>query len=283
MSKILLGKPVADKISQAVKIEADNLKRKGIEPLLATIRVGSNIGDISYEKSAIKRMDCCGIKTQVNVIDANSSTDELFELLLQKNNDKNIHGILIFQPLPNHIDANIIKNSINQLKDVDCMNPLSSAKMYLGDKKAFIPATPGAVMEILRFYDIPLEGKNAVVLGRSMVVGKPLSMMLLNNNATVTICHSKTKNIEKICNLADIIISCIGKANFIGSNFVNSDSVVIDVGINIDKNNNICGDVDYKNVENIVSAITPVPKGVGSVTTSVLARNIISAAKLLNQ
>lgn len=281
MSEILKGKPVADRISSEVKTEAENLTAKGILPKLATIRVGDMPEDISYEQSAIKRMDICGIKTDVCVLDKNISTQELLNVLQQKNNDNNIHGILMFQPLPSHIDSSVIKNAINRQKDVDCINPLSSAKMYLEDKNAFVPATPGAVMEILNYYQIPLEGKNAVVLGRSMVVGKPLSMMLLNKNATVTICHSRTKNIVHICKRADIIISCIGKAGFVTSDFVNENSIVIDVGINMNKDNKICGDVDFNDVTEIVRAITPVPGGVGGVTTSVLARNIIKAVKLL--
>ncbi|NMC56004.1 MAG: bifunctional 5,10-methylenetetrahydrofolate dehydrogenase/5,10-methenyltetrahydrofolate cyclohydrolase, partial [Eubacteriaceae bacterium] len=228
-----------------------------------------------------KRMDICGIKTDINVLDKNTSTEELLNLLEQKNKDNSIHGILMFQPLPAHIDSSVIKSSINELKDVDCINPLSSAKMYLEDKNAFVPATPGAVMEILDFYKIPLEGKNVAVLGRSMVVGKPLAMMLLNKNATVTICHSRTKNIANICRNADIIISCIGKEGFVTSEFVNDNSIVIDVGINMNKDNKICGDVDFNDVADIVRAITPVPGGVGGVTTSVLARNIIKAVKLV--
>ncbi|MEL7570615.1 MAG: bifunctional 5,10-methylenetetrahydrofolate dehydrogenase/5,10-methenyltetrahydrofolate cyclohydrolase [Eubacteriaceae bacterium] len=282
MSEILKGKPVADSISSDVKIEAEQLTLKGIAPKLATIRVGEKPEDISYEQSAIKRMDICGIKTDVCVLDKNTSTIDLLNLIQQKNNDSSIHGILMFQPLPSHIDSSVIKNAINQQKDVDCINPLSSAKMYLEDANAFVPATPGAVMEILNYYQIPLEGKNVVVLGRSMVVGKPLSMMLLNKNATVTICHSRTKNIARICKRADIIISCIGKAGFVTNDFVNENSVVIDVGINMNNENKICGDVDFNEVANIARAITPVPGGVGGVTTSVLARNIIKAAKLIS-
>lgn len=280
MSEILKGKPVADKISSDVKIETEKMASVGIVPTLAIIRVGEKPEDISYEQSAIKRMNICGIKTDINVLNNKTTTQELLSLIQQKNTHKDIHGILIFQPLPSHINSSVIKNAINQQKDVDCINPLSSAKMYLEDKNAFIPATPGAVMEILDYYKIPLEGKNVVVLGRSMVVGKPLSMMLLNKNATVTICHSRTKEIADICKKADLIISCIGKAGFVTSEFINANSIVIDVGINMDKDNKICGDVDFKEIENIVLALTPVPGGVGGVTTSVLARNIIKAAKL---
>lgn len=280
MSEILKGKPVADSISSDVKTEAEQLALKGIAPKLAIIRVGDKPEDISYEQSAIRRMDICGIKTDVCVLDKNTSTIDLLNLIQQKNNDSSIHGILMFQPLPSHIDSSVIKNAIIQQKDVDCINPLSSAKMYLEDKNSFVPATPGAVMEILNYYQIPLEGKNVTVLGRSMVVGKPLSMMLLNKNATVTICHSRTKNIAHICKRADIIISCIGKAGFVTNDFVNENSVVIDVGINMNNENKICGDVDFNEVANIARAITPVPGGVGGVTTSVLARNIIKAAKL---
>jgi methylenetetrahydrofolate dehydrogenase (NADP+)/methenyltetrahydrofolate cyclohydrolase len=281
-SVILAGRPVADKISNDVAIKAEDLKKQGISPKLSTIRVGGKPEDISYEKSALKRMNLCGIEAEVNILGGEISTEVLLKLIDAKNDDSSIHGILIFQPLPRHIDAMRIKKSINLLKDVDCIHPQSSAKMYLEDKNALIPATPGAVMEILHYYNIPLQGSDVAVLGRSMVVGKPLSMMLLNENATVTICHSRTKNIAEICKRADIIISCIGREGFVTEEFVQSHSVIIDVGINLNTDGKICGDVAYDRVEPMVYALTPVPKGVGAVTTSVLARNIVCAAQHLN-
>jgi methylenetetrahydrofolate dehydrogenase (NADP+)/methenyltetrahydrofolate cyclohydrolase len=281
-SIILSGKPVADKISNDVTQKTDDLKQQGIIPKLSIIRVGSKPEDVSYEKSALKRMNRCGIVTKVDLLQEDVSTDTLLKLLETKNNDSSVHGILIFQPLPSGIDAMRIRKNICPLKDVDCIHPQSSAKMYLEDKNALIPATPGAVVEILHYYDIALQGSNVAVLGRSMVVGRPLSMMLLNENATVTICHSKTKNIAQICKRADIIISCIGRAGFVTEEFVQSRSVVIDVGINLNADGKICGDVAYNKVEDRVHAITPVPGGVGAVTTSVLAKNIVYAARHLN-
>jgi methylenetetrahydrofolate dehydrogenase (NADP+)/methenyltetrahydrofolate cyclohydrolase len=281
-SIVLAGRPVAKKISDDVVMAVNNLKEQGVMPKLSIIRVGNKPEDISYELSALKRMDACGIQTETNILNEDISTDALLKIIETKNMDSSICGILIFQPLPSHINAERIRQSIHPLKDVDCIHPLSNANVYLQNKSALIPATPGAVMEIIRYYDIDLQGSNVAVLGRSMVVGKPLAMMLLNENATVTICHSKTKNIAEICRKADIIISCIGKAGFVTEEFVCGRSIVIDVGINLNKEGKICGDVAYDKVENIVSALTPVPGGVGAVTTSILARNIVYAAQYLN-
>lgn len=281
--KELRGQPVAQKITEEVKRQVETMKEKGVLPTLSMIRVGDRIEDMAYERSAQRRMELCGIRTQSEVLKNDITTQRLIDVIEKNNKAKEVHGILLFQPLPPHIDVEAIKRAIEPIKDVDCNNPLSSAKMYLDDKKALIPATPGAVIEILHHYDIALEGTNVVVLGRSMIVGKPMAMMLLNKNATVTICHSKTKNLSELCKSADILVSCIGKAKFVTKEYVNPQSIVIDVGVNLDKNNKLCGDVDYADVAPAVHAITPVPGGVGAVTTSVLAQNLLKAFSMQNR
>ncbi len=282
-AKELRGQSVAENIAEEVKKHVAEMKQKGLQPTLSMIRVGDRIEDMAYERSAQRRMELCGICAQSEVLKSDVTTEQLIRVIKQNNEAKNVNGILLFQPLPAHIDMEAVKEAIDPVKDVDCNNPLSSARMYLDDEEALIPATPGAVMEILKHYDIALEGTNVAVLGRSMIVGKPLAMMLLNQNATVTMCHSKTKNLAKICQEADVIVSCIGKPKFITEEYVTPESVVIDVGINLDKNNKLCGDVDYARVAPVVRAITPVPGGVGSVTTSVLAQNLLKAFHMQNR
>jgi methylenetetrahydrofolate dehydrogenase (NADP+)/methenyltetrahydrofolate cyclohydrolase len=195
------------------------------------------------------------------------------------NEDKNVHGILIFRPLPGQLDEEVIKYLIDPDKDIDCMNPCNLAKVFEGDTEGLVPCTPAAVIETFKHYQIELQGANVVVIGRSLVVGKPLSMMLLKENATVTICHSKTKNMAEIAKKADIIVAAIGKAKFVTEQYVNEHSIVIDVGINDAGDGKMCGDVDYEALENIVRAITPVPGGVGSVTTSILLRRCAGCRK----
>lgn len=281
--KELRGQPVAEKITAEVKKHVAEMKEKSSLPTLSMIRVGDHIEDMAYERSAQRRMELCGINTQSEVLKSDVTTQQLIRVIQKNNEAKEINGILLFQPLPAHIDVEAVKRAIDPIKDVDCNNPLSSARMYLDDNDALIPATPGAVMEILDYYDIALEGVSVAVLGRSMIVGKPLSMMLLGRNATITVCHSKTKNLAEICKMADIVVSCIGKPKFVTEEYVTPNSIVIDVGINLDKNNKLCGDVDYERVAPVVQAITPVPGGVGSVTTSVLAQNLLKAFYMQNR
>jgi len=277
---ILYGKEVADKLSEEIIEEVKKIKEKGIEPKLAIVRVGRNESDLSYERGAIKRAEKLGIKVEVVELQEDIKTSDLVECLERINNDIYIHGILLFRPLPKHIDENTIKNSINPIKDIDCINPINVAKVMEGDKTGFAPCTPSAVIEILNHYNIDLKGKNVVVVGRSMVVGKPLSMLLLNEDATVTVCHSKTKNLKEITKKADILIVAIGRAKYINREYVNNKTILIDVGINVDSVGNLCGDVDFEDVKDIVSDITPVPGGVGAVTNTVLFKNLIKACKL---
>lgn len=283
MGILIKGKPVADKITENIKIDVENLKQKGIEPKLQIIRVGQREDDIAYERGALKRMAKCGIIVDVKTLPIDISLDDFVEEVKKSNEDKSVHGILIFRPLPKQLDENVIKYVIDPNKDIDCFNPVNVAKVTEGDKTGFAPCTPSAVMEILDFYEVDLKGKNAVVLGRSMVVGKPQALLLLQKNATVTICHSKTKNIDNIASNADVLVAAIGKAKMVTKDFVGKDSIVIDVGINVDNKGKLCGDVNTDECLDIVNMITPVPSGVGSVTTSVLAKHTVKACKNLNK
>ncbi len=280
MADVLKGNAVAKAIKENIIKDVEELAKENKMPTLAIVRLGNNPGDISYEKSIIKNCDNLGIKSKVYERNVDISTEELVGLIEELNNDSSISGILVFRPLPKHIDEEIIRNAVSPKKDVDCMHPWNLEKIFEGDISGFAPATPMAAMEILKYYGIPLEGKNVVVVNRSMVVGKPLTMMLLNENATVTICHSRTKDLPNITNKADVVVVALGKAKFFDEKYFNENSVVIDVGVSEDENGKISGDVDYEKVEPIVSKITPVPGGVGSVTTSILLRQVVHACKI---
>ncbi len=279
MATILSGKEVAAVIKSKAKEESLALRQKGITPTIGILRVGNRQDDIAYERGITKNCDSVDVECKVFELPEDVNMESFTETLEKMNNDKNIHGILIFQPLPKQLDEEKIKYIINPDKDIDCMNPNNMVKIFEGSLDGFLPCTPAAVMEILKYYEIPIKGTNTVVLGRSMVVGKPLSMMLLKENATVTICHSKTKNLSEVVAGADIVVAAIGKAKFVGKEFVKLGAVVLDVGINVDENGKMCGDVNFDEVSEIAGSITPVPKGVGSVTTSILLKHVIKAAK----
>ncbi|OPJ55160.1 bifunctional protein FolD protein [Alkalithermobacter paradoxus] len=278
--KILLGKPVADKITQELITEVNKLKEKCVTPKLTIVRVGNKEDDMAYQRGAIKRCESIGIQVDVKAFDDDIDEIEFIDGLKNINEDKSVNGILVLRPLPKHIDEDKIKNIINPNKDVDCLNTINLGKLLEGDKSGFAPCTPTAVMEILKYYEIPVESKNVVVIGRSTVVGKPISILLLNKNATVTICHSKTEDLESITREADILIAAVGKAKMINKSFIKEDAIVIDVGINVDEDGNLCGDVDFEDCKDKAAMITPVPRGVGSVTTSILAKHVVNAAKI---
>ncbi|MDY6399684.1 MAG: tetrahydrofolate dehydrogenase/cyclohydrolase catalytic domain-containing protein [Synergistales bacterium] len=277
MAEILKGAPVAAALTEKLIEQADGLKAKGIVPTLAIIRVGENPGDISYETGAVKRCEKIGIDVKKFILpDASKVLDTIKNI----NDDKNIHGCLMLRPLP---DKNIEKAACEILcheKDVDCMTEKSLAKIFTGSP-GFAPCTAQACMELLDFYGVELEGKSVAVIGRSLVIGKPVSMLLQNKNATVTMCHSRTKNLAEVCRNSEIIIAAIGKANFIDKNFAASGQIIIDVGINLSPDGKLCGDVNFSEAEPIVKAITPVPAGVGAVTTAVLAKHVIEAALVM--
>lgn len=282
-SQIIKGKPVADKISEDLKKEVKSLNEMGIKPKLAIVRVGERADDLAYERGALKRCQNIGIETEVVELDENISQDEFIKAVHKLNEDDKVNGILTFRPLPKHLSEDEIKYEINPKKDIDCFNPINTAKIVENDKTGYPPCTPTAVIEILKHYGINLTGANIVVLGRSMVVGKPLSMLLLNENATVNICHSKTRNLPEIASQADILVAAVGRAKMVKKDYVKDGAIVIDVGVNVDDQGNLCGDVDMEDVLDKVSMITPVPGGVGAVTTSILATNIVKACKLQNK
>ena len=283
MGEIIKGKPVGDALSEVLKGECEALVKDGIQPKLAILRVGAKPNDLSYEKGALKKCDTIGIKAEVTELPEGTTQEQYIEALEKLNKDSSVHGILTFRPLPKGIDEEVIKNVIAPEKDVDCFSPMNTAKLMEGDKTGFPPCTPTAVVEILKHYNVPLKGANVVVLGRSMVVGKPVSMLLLGENATVTICHSKTQNLAKVCADADVLVAGVGRARMVTADYVKEGAVVIDVGINAKpEGGGICGDVDTDDVVGKASMVTPVPAGVGSVTTSILAKHVIKACKQQN-
>ena len=290
MAKQLLGKEVTDALNAKLIDRANVLKEKGIAPTLGIIRIGEDPSDLSYEKGATKRAELIGIEVKKYLLPADASKEEVLKTIDEVNADPAIHGVLMFRPLPKHLkaDTDEICNRLDPKKDVDCMTDLSNAGVFEGRSDlGFAPCTPAACMEILDYYGIDCKGKNAVVIGRSLVVGKPAAMMLMGKNATVTVCHTKTVNTAEICRNADILISAAGVLNSLTKDFVRPGQVVIDVSINWDANKPnargtlgaIAGDAVFAEVEPIVEAITPVPGGVGSVTTSVLMKHVIEAAE----
>ena len=283
MGEIIKGKPVGDALSEVLKGECEALVKDGIQPKLAILRVGAKPNDLSYEKGALKKCDTIGIKAEVTELPEGTTQEEYIEALEKLNKDSSVHGILTFRPLPKGIDEEVIKNVIAPEKDVDCFSPMNTAKLMEGDKTGFPPCTPTAVVEILKHYNVPLKGAKVVVLGRSMVVGKPVSMLLLGENATVTICHSKTQDLQKVCADADVLVAGVGRSRMVTADYVKEGAVVIDVGINAKpEGGGICGDVDTDDVVGKASMVTPVPAGVGSVTTSILAKHVIKACKQQN-
>ncbi|HMM69083.1 MAG TPA: bifunctional 5,10-methylenetetrahydrofolate dehydrogenase/5,10-methenyltetrahydrofolate cyclohydrolase [Gudongella oleilytica] len=277
MAKVLKGKEVADKIKAGMKLSIEELKKEGRTPLLTIVRLGNNAGDVSYEKSIVKACEAAGIKSRVIERETTMTTEKLEGLMQELNADSEVSGILLFRPLPKHIDEERIRTSVSPDKDVDCMHPLNLERIFEGRMDGFSPCTPKAAVEILVHNQVPLEGRNVVVVNRSMVVGKPLVMMLLEKNATVTICHSRTKNLKELCSKADVVVTALGKAKFFTEDFFNDDSIVIDVGVSMSEDGKLSGDVDYDSVAEKVSMITPVPGGVGSVTTTILLNQVVLA------
>ena len=274
----LRGMPAAKAILGDLQVRVDRLKEKGLEPKLTVVRVGVREDDLSYERGIYKRFEGVGAKVETIEFPLSVTQEELEKVIVSLNEDASVHGVLLFRPLPKTLDEIRIKSLLAEEKDVDCLTSANDAHLFAGDKKGYPPCTPQAVMEILDYYDINLTGKKVTVVGRSMVVGKPVAMLLLAKNATVTICHTKTENLQEECRNADIIVACAGVPRMITSDFVREGQVVIDVGIHV-VDDKLCGDVDYDSVSEIVDAITPVPGGVGSVTTTVLLKHTIMSAE----
>lgn len=279
MAEILRGKEVVAAIKEKMIADVEALKTKGITPTLAIVRVGERGDDIAYEKGATTRCKGVGVEVRNFILAADATQEELLEVIDQVNRDKGIHGCLLFRPLPKHMDDDTVRRALSPEKDVDGITDISMAGVYSGSEIGFPPCTPKACMEILDFFNIDLTGKNVAVVGRSLVVGKPAAMMLIKKNATVTVCHTKTKDMADICKKADIIIASAGKAGVVDADYLSAGQVVIDVGINVDDQGNLKGDVDFEAAEQTVAAVTPVPGGVGTVTTSVLVKHVIEAAK----
>ena len=279
MATILKGIEVANGMKESLTARVTALREKGKDPCLGIIRIGERPDDLSYERGAIKRCEGIGLSCKVFSFPESISNDDFTAELKKINSDSGIHGILVFRPMPKHIDEENVKALINPEKDMDCMSPVNIAKVFAGDATGYAPCTPSAVMETLRHFDIPLKGKRVTIVGRSMVVGKPLAMLLLKEHATVTICHTRTIDLEGECGKAEILIAAAGVPKMINAGFVSKGASVIDVGINVDADGNLCGDVDFDSVEPLAGSITPVPGGVGAVTTSVLAKHTIEACE----
>lgn len=276
--KLLLGTTVAKDKTEQLREKVEALHKQGIKPKLVMMRVGDKADDLAYQRSALSRMEKVNILSEVQEF-SNDVTEEVFLRQLEENNQNDeVHGILIFLPLPKHLDLKKVKECISPDKDIDAISPINIARL-MNAEKCFVPCTPKAVMELLSYYNIPLQGKHVVVIGRSMVVGKPVSMLLLNENATVTMTHSKTTNLQELTKRADIIVCALGKSKFLTEEHVSSHSIVIDVGINVDETGALTGDADTEQILPIVKAITPVPRGVGSVTTVMLAKQVIESAE----
>ncbi|MGE5633139.1 MAG: bifunctional 5,10-methylenetetrahydrofolate dehydrogenase/5,10-methenyltetrahydrofolate cyclohydrolase [Caulobacteraceae bacterium] len=282
MTQILRTKELVQNIKQSIREEASMFEAQGIKPALGIVRVGNRPDDIAYENSIIKNCESVNMKVCVFKADPDISMDEFKNLIKRVNEDESIHGILMFRPLPKHLDYHVIKHLINPAKDIDCSNPINLAKVFEGNGEVFYPSTPEAVVEILKHFNVPLEGRNVVIINRSVVVGKPLAMMLLKENATVTICNSKTRNLSDITSHADVVVCAVAKARLFDAEYFQKDSVVIDVGINQDSDGKLCGDVDFDKVCNKVHSITPVPGGVGSVTTALLLKHVIKACRSIS-
>ena len=279
MAELLKGIEVVNGMKQQLIDKNNELIAAGVVPCLNIVRIGERPDDLSYERGALKRFEGLGIKTQVSVF-PESITHEEFEKEFKKiNDDPNVDGILLFRPMPKHINEDAIMNTYDYEKDMDGMCSENAFKVFAADESGYAPCTPTAVIELLKHYGIELKGKKVTLVGRSMVVGKPLAMLLLKENATVTICHTKTADLAMECQQADIVIAAAGAAKMIKAEHIKAGTVVIDVGINVDEEGNLCGDVDFDGVEPIASKITPVPGGVGTVTTSILAKHVLKAAQ----
>ena len=279
MAEILKGAPVAAALTDELAARCAALKARGIAPALAIIRVGERPDDVAYERVAIKRCEKVGIAVKQYLLPADAKQDELLRAIDEINADEGIHGCLMFRPLPRHLDEREICEALDVSKDVDCMTERSLAGVFTGSGRGFAPCTAQSVMELLRHYGINPARKRAVVVGRSLVIGRPVAMLLLAANATVTVCHSRTNRLEEFTRGADIVVAALGKARALDEDYFEPGQIVIDVGINDAGDGTLVGDVDFDSVEPLVDAITPVPAGVGSVTTSVLCAHVIEAAE----
>jgi len=278
MAVILDGKETARKVREGLKSKVEELKQRNIFPKLAVIMVGEDGASKIYVKNKSKACEEIGIEYEEFLLGEETTQEELLDLIKKLNDREDVHGILLQSPIPKHLDINEAFRTISPKKDVDGFNPVNVGKLVLG-QDTFVSCTPFGIIKILEEYNIEIEGKNAVILGRSNIVGKPMLQCLLNKNATVTICHSRTKNLKEIAKSADILVAAIGKAKFVTQDMVKEGAVIIDVGINRNEQGKVCGDVDFEEIEKKASYITPVPGGVGPMTIAMLMTNIVKAAK----
>ncbi len=272
------GKEVADKIVEEIKVKVEELKGKGVSPKLAILRVGAREDDLAYERGVLKRFESADVEVEVTAVDAGISQEELDKTFDGINNDPKVHGILVFRPLPKGLSDEHMRRTIDPGKDSDFMDIRNMENVLAGVPDCAAPCTAEAVMALIRHYNIETKGKKVTVVGRSLVIGKPVALLLTTANATVTVCHTKTADIEAECRNADIIVACCGVAKMITDKFVKPGQTVIDVGMNVDEEGRLCGDVDYEKVAETAAAVTPVPGGVGSITTAILLRHVVDNA-----
>ena len=283
MAELLKGKDVAAELNRHSRSLTEKLKEQGIIPTLAILRVGENESDLSYEKGAMKRCGSCGVNVVNKVLPSAVNADEFYSTLNELNQSPQIHGILMFRPLPKHLGNETARNYITPEKDIDGCTDGSLAGIFTGRKIGFAPCTAEAALEILDYYNIDPKGKNITVIGRSLVIGKPVSMLLLNRNATVTICHTKTVDLPSHTRKADIIIAAAGQPEMLTKEYFSEGQTVIDVGISWNEaKGKLCGDVLFEDAVNIADKLTPVPGGVGAVTTSVLVKHVVEAARRIS-
>lgn len=280
MAELLKGKAVADSLTEKNIEAVETLREKGIVPTLAIMRVGENPSDLSYERGALKRAENTGVSVKQFIYDVNITQEELIDEINKINEDDTIHGVLIFRPLPKHIDDKAICDALAPSKDMDGITSGSMAGVFMDSGEGYPPCTAAACMEIMDYYGVELQGKKVTVMGRSLVIGKPVAMMTMKKNATVTVCHSKTEieDFKAAGRNAEIVIAALGRAKMVDADRLGENQVIIDVGINVDEEGKLCGDVDFDGVESKAAMITPVPGGVGSVTTAVLMKHVIEAA-----
>ena len=281
MSELLYGAPAAQAILDSLEERIYALRMRGREPCLAMLRCGEDPGALSYERAAARSCSKAGIQVRNVVLPWSAGTEDLLREVDRVNGDQSVHGILVLRPLPKQIDTQVIFRRLRHDKDVDGITVPSLARVFVGRGGGFAPCTPEACIAMLDHYGVPLTGARVVILGRSLIVGRPLSMLLIGRDATVTLCHSRTRDPAALCREADILLAADGKAKFVDENYVNPHQVILDVGVNEGLDGTICGDVAFERVSPLVRAISPVPRGVGTVTTAVLARHVVEAAETL--
>lgn len=279
--QIIDGKKVSAEVKAQVAKETEELKKQGVTPGLAVVIVGDDPASRVYVNNKKKACELVGFKSEEYALPASTTQQELLDLVKELNEKKDINGILVQLPLPKHLDEKAVIEAINPIKDVDAFHAVNVGKIMIGDYD-FLPCTPAGVMEMLSYYNIPVSGKHCVVIGRSNIVGKPMAMLLLHQNGTVTICHSRTQNLNEECRKADILVAAVGIPKFVTADMVKDGAVVIDVGMDRDENGKLCGDVDFEDVKDKTSYITPVPGGVGPMTIATLMKNTLKACRLQN-